>query len=271
MGETSRRAAGDERPRLLDWLATPLFWVVFGGSLLVFDPLQRIARRFGQAPQEWVAGALQAWLVQVWKLAGTRLEVERDPGVERGAPYLIVANHQSMFDIPIFGALLFSNRPKYISKRELAKGIPSISYNLRAGGHALIDRDDRAGATRAIRALAGQVKERGVSAVIYPEGTRARRGALRSFKPAGALALFDEAPDIPVVAVTIDESWRLLQYNLFPVRFGTKVRVRIGAPIARKPDEDRSALLESTRREIEATLARWRGEAPDREDDDGSE
>lgn len=233
--------------------------------MLFFDVLQRVAYRFGRAPQEWVAGILQRWLIQVWKVAGTTLQVERDERILPGEPYLIVANHQSMFDIPIFGALLFSNRPKYISKRELAKGIPSISYNLRVGGHALIDRDDRAGATRAIRELAAQVKERGVSAVIYPEGTRARRGALGKFRPAGALALFDEAPDVPIVTVTIDESWRLLQFNLFPVRFGTRVRVRIGAPVARKPDEDRRVLLADARHEIESTLARWRGTPPPEE------
>jgi 1-acyl-sn-glycerol-3-phosphate acyltransferase len=175
-----------------------------------------------------------------------------------GAPYLIIANHQSMFDIPLFGALLVHNFPKYVSKRELAKWIPSISYNLRRGGNALIDRDDRAGATRAIRELARQVTERGVSAVIYPEGTRARQGKLGRFRPAGALALLDEAPEIPVVVVAIDASWRLLQFNLLPIPFGVTVRVSIGAPIERHPDEDRAALLADTRSRIEKTLERWR-------------
>jgi 1-acyl-sn-glycerol-3-phosphate acyltransferase len=244
----------------VDWVVTPFFLLAFGGTLLVFDPLQRVARLFGQRPQEYVAGALQAALVWVFHLAGTRLLVERDPGVLPWKPYLVIANHQSMFDIPIFGALLFSNFPKYVSKRELANWIPSISYNLRRGGNALIDRDDRAGATRAIRELGAQVRARGVSAVIYPEGTRARQGKLGRFRPAGALALLDEAPDIPIVVVTIDESWRLLQSNLLPIPFGVRVHVSIGAPIERRADEDRAALLADARGQIEKTLARWRGE-----------
>jgi 1-acyl-sn-glycerol-3-phosphate acyltransferase len=257
MGEPTPVAV---RPRLVDWLVTPLFLIGFAAALLLFDPLQRIARLFGQRPQEIVAGVLQVTLVWVFRLAGTRLSVERDPGVRPGVPYLVIANHQSMFDVPIFGALLSTNFPKYIAKRELAKGIPSISYNLRRGGNAVIDRNDRAGATRAIRELGAQVRERGVSAVIYPEGTRARHGELGPFKPAGVLALLDEAPDVPVVVVAIDESWRLLRFNLLPIPFGTRVRVSIGAPIARRPDEDRHALLLEARAQIEDTLARWRAE-----------
>ena len=263
-GETGADRTRAPHPRWVDWLVTPLFWLGFGGALLVFDPLQRVARLFGQRPQEYVAGALQVVLVAVFGLVGTRLVVERDHGVRPWSPYLVIANHQSMFDVPIFGALFFSNFPKYVSKRELARWIPSISYNLRRGGNAIIDRGDREGATRAIRALGARVRERGVSAVIYPEGTRARAGELGTFKPAGALALLDEAPEVPVVAVAIDESWRLLRYNLFPIPFGTRVRVRIGAPIARSADEDRHGILLEARAQIEKALAGWRAEGTSR-------
>jgi len=265
MSDPKREAqpSGPERarPRALDWLVTPVFLLAFGVTLLVFDPLQRAARLFGPRPQEVVAGGLQVALVAVFRLAGTRVEAERDPRVLPRTPYLVVANHQSMFDIPLFGALLFSNFPKYVSKRELARWIPSISYNLRRGGNAVIDRSDREGATRAIRQLGRTVRERGVSAVIYPEGTRARRGELGPFKPAGALALMEEAPEVPVLPVAIDGSWRLLRFNLWPVPFGTRVRVRIGAPLKRRPGEeedDRRVLLARCRSEIEATLVRWR-------------
>ena len=75
------------------------------------------------------------------------------------------------------------------------------------------------------------MRERGVSAVIFPEGTRARHGELGKFRPRGTLALLEAAPDTAVVPVCIDESWRLLRYNLRPVPFGTRVRVWIGDPI----------------------------------------
>ncbi|MDX1650692.1 MAG: lysophospholipid acyltransferase family protein, partial [Myxococcota bacterium] len=250
---------GRARPaRVRDWLATVPFLVAFGGILVVFDPIQRLARLFGQRPQEIAAGGLQASLTAAFRICGTRLRVERDAGVEPGRGYILIANHQSMFDVPIFGALLFSNYPKYVSKRELARWIPSISYNLRRGGHALIDRADRTQAVEAIRALGVQARERDVSVVLYPEGTRSRAGELRPFKPAGARALLEAAPELPVVPVAIDDSWRLLAHDLLPVPWGTRVRVHFGAPIARRPDEDPAAILERARDEIAATLRRWR-------------
>jgi 1-acyl-sn-glycerol-3-phosphate acyltransferase len=246
------------RGRPIDWIFSLPFLLLFGAVLLVFDPLQRVARLFGQRPQEWVAGCLQVALVQAIRVAGTRLRVDRSPRVLPHTSYLFVANHQSMFDIPILGALLFSNFPKYVSKQELAHWIPSISYNLRRGGNAIIDRGDREQATRAIRELGERVRDRGVSAVIYPEGTRARAGELGRFRPAGALALLEAAPEVPVVPIAVDESWRLLRFNLLPVPFGTRIRVHIGDPIARHPDADPSALLDEARQEIEKKLEAWR-------------
>jgi len=246
------------RGRPIDWVFSLPFLIGFGAILLVFDPLQRIARLFGQRPQEVVAGCLQVALVQALRLAGTRLQVDRSPHLLPHTSYLFIANHQSMFDIPILGALLFSNFPKYVAKRELAHWIPSISYNLRRGGNSIIDRGDREQATQAIRALGAQVRDRGVSAVIYPEGTRARAGELGRFRPAGALALLEAAPEVPVVPIAIDESWRLLRFNLLPVPFGTRIRVHIGDPIERRPDEDRSALLDGARQEIEKVIGGWR-------------
>jgi 1-acyl-sn-glycerol-3-phosphate acyltransferase len=242
----------------VDWIFTLPFLIAFGLILLVFDPLQRVARVFGPRPHEVVVGLLQVSLVGAFRLCGTRLDVERSPGVAPRTPYVIIANHQSLFDIPILGALLFSNFPKYVSKQELARWLPSISYNLRRGGNAIIDRGDRAGAEQAIRTLGVQAQERGVSVVIYPEGTRSRAGALRRFRPAGTLALLDAAPELAVVPVVIDGSWRLLSHNLLPVPFGVRIRLRFGDPIPRGEARDDKAIVASTRAEIETTLQHWR-------------
>ena len=244
--------------RLLDWVASLPFLFAFGATLLLFDPLQRVARLFGPRLHEIVVGWMQVSLVAACRICGTRFEVERAPGVRPNTPYLLIANHQSMFDIPIVGALLLSNFPKYVSKRELASWIPSISYNLRRGGNALIDRSDRAQAVEAIRALGERAQARGVSVVIYPEGTRSRAGELKPFKPGGTITLLQAAPALEVVPVTIDGSWRLLCHNLLPVPFGTRIRVRFADPIARSAGDDPAHLLERAHAEIETTLLRWR-------------
>jgi 1-acyl-sn-glycerol-3-phosphate acyltransferase len=242
---------------VLSWVGTALFLPVFGAILLVFDVGQRLARLFGQRPQEYVAGALQVALVAAFRLCGTRVRVERAAGFRPHTSYIVISNHQSMFDIALIGALLFSNFPKYVSKRELGRWIPSVSYNLRRGGHVLIDRGDTAGAVAAIRALGARLRD-GVSAVIFPEGTRARAGALGEFRRAGTVALLESAPDVPVVPLAIDESWRLLRHNMLPVPWGVRVRVGIGEPIARRPGEEPDALLARVRNDIAETLARWR-------------
>jgi 1-acyl-sn-glycerol-3-phosphate acyltransferase len=244
--------------RLLSWLATFVFLPVFGAVMVVFDAAQRVAYLFGSRPQEYVAGAVQWVLVRTFGICGTRLLVERSPEIRPWTSYIIVSNHQSMFDIVILGSLFFSNFPKYISKRELGRWIPTVSFNLRVGGHVLIDRGDAPQAVRSIRDLGRRVRAGRCSAMIFPEGTRARAGELGRFKPAGTLALLEEAPTTPVVPVVIDESWRLLRHNYLPVPFGTRVRVHLGAPIARREGDDPAALLAQVHAEIAQTLARWR-------------
>ena len=246
---------------LLSWLTTLVFLPVFGTVMVVFDVAQRIAYLFGSRRQEYVAGAVQWVLVRTFGICGTRVSVERSPEVRSWTPYIVISNHQSMFDIVILGSLFFSNFPKYISKRSLGTWIPTVSYNLRVGGHVLIDRGDAPQAIAGIRDLGRRVRAGRCSAMIFPEGTRARTGELGRFKPAGTTALLEEAPDVAVVPVTIDESWRLLRYNYLPVPFGTRVRVRLGAPIARRPDETPEGILAAVHDDIADTLARWRKSA----------
>ena len=66
--------------QLGSWLSTLVFLPVFGLVMVVFDVAQRIARLFGQRPQEYVAGALQWALVRTFGICDTRLAVERSPG-----------------------------------------------------------------------------------------------------------------------------------------------------------------------------------------------
>ncbi len=244
----------------MDWVFSLPFLIAFGLILIVFDPLQRVARLFGPRPHEVVVGLLQTSLLGAFRLCGTRLQVDRSPAVAPRTPYVIIANHQSLLDIPILGALLFSNFPKYVSKRELARWIPSISFNLRRGGNAVIDRGDRVQAEQAIRALGARAQERRVSVVIYPEGTRARTGELGRFKHTGTLALLEAAPQLEVVPVAIDGSWRLLCHNLMPVPFGVRIRLRFGQPIPRGEANDDPVIFERARTEIEETLRLWRWE-----------
>lgn len=240
--------------KVLQWILTIPFWIAFGLALLVFDIAGRIVRPFSLRAFEIVMGALQRTLVAVFAILGTRVEIDRHPDIASNTGYAIISNHQSLIDIVLIGGLLFTNYPKYVAKKELGKGIPSISLNLKRGGNALIDRNDRMQSIRAITEMAKEAQDRNVSVVIFPEGTRSRDGSLGEFKPAGSLALLRAANRLPVVPTAIDGSWRLSQ--LWPAPVGQRVRIRFGQPIERSPGDEKE-LTEQAYRFIRATLEEW--------------
>jgi 1-acyl-sn-glycerol-3-phosphate acyltransferase len=238
--------------RLLSWLVTIPFLVAFGLVLVVYDVAGRLVRPFSFTAFEWVMASLQRTLLVVFRLFGTRLVVERSPAIEPRTGYVVVSNHQSLFDIVIIGGLLFSNLPKYVAKAELGRWIPSVSLNLTHGGHALIDRGDRRQAVEAIRRLGRTVQLRNRSAVIFPEGTRSRDGDLGTFRRAGAAALLAAADHLPVVPVAIQGSWRL--NRLWPFRPGATVRVSLGDPLPRS-EGDAVAKIDAARHWIASKLS----------------
>jgi 1-acyl-sn-glycerol-3-phosphate acyltransferase len=244
--------------KVIDWIFTVPFLIVFGLTLVVFEPIARIARMFGLRPMEVTMGVMQKTLLGAFRIGGTRLVVEQSPQILPRTGYILVSNHQSLFDIPIFGGLLFSNYPKYISKRELGRWLPSVSFNLTHGGNAIIDRGDPVQARAAIRELGEAAEQRNVAVVIFPEGTRSRDGRLKSFRSGGLSELLTAAPSLPIVPTTIDGAWELLKYKMFPVPFGTRVRVRFSDPLSRTADEDPAEVLAEVRDIIAATLDEWR-------------
>jgi 1-acyl-sn-glycerol-3-phosphate acyltransferase len=242
---------------LRDWLFTIPTLIAFGLSLVVFDITGRIALLFGLRPFEWTMAALQRTLLSVFAISGVRFDVEGLDGFDQSGGYLFISNHQSMYDVPIFGGILIRNFPKYVAKRSLARGIPSISLNLRRGGNALIDRGERAQALTAIAQMAAECQDRSVSAVIFPEGTRSRDGSLASYRVGGVAALMEGAPELEIIPTVIDGSWRVFLNNMFPVPFGTHVRVAFGEPIPRDSNEDPEVVLEQCREWAVETLSRW--------------
>ena len=240
-----------------DWIFTIPFLIAFGLTLGFYDLVGRLALRRGPRAFERAMASLQKSLVGTFRICGTQITIEKSDLIEPDRGYAIISNHQSMFDIAIIGGTLFTNYPKYVAKKELGKWIPSISLNLTRGGNALIDRKDRSQSLRAIKEMAATSQQRDVSVMIFPEGSRSRDGELREFKRGGMTTMLKQADQLPVIPVAVDGSWRLLVNNLFPVPYGTKVRVRFGDPIARSPD-DADEVAQEAEAWIRKTLAEWR-------------
>jgi len=126
---------------LLGCLLTPVYHFYFGFMLVIFHPVQVAADHlFGDMARKKVVDFLNGALVKGLCLLGCRIKFSGFEKIPADRPVIIVSNHQSLYDIPpvVYGFRKYY--PKFISKIELSRHLPSISYNLRHGKSALIDR-----------------------------------------------------------------------------------------------------------------------------------
>jgi len=136
-----------------------------------------------------------------------------------------------MNDIPPLIWYFRRHHPKFVSKKELGKGIPSVSYNLRHGGSVLIDRKNKEQALKAISKLGSYIEQFNRSAVIFPEGTRSKDGVPKAFHTGGLKVLMNHAPSALIVPISINNSWKLLRYGKFPYGIGTHIKIRVHEPV----------------------------------------
>lgn len=242
--------------RLGDWIGSILFLPVFGLILVIFDPLQRTARSISFHAHEKIVALLNSALCLSLRLAGTRVEIYKSDTAPLGGPALIVSNHQSLFDIPLLYRCFRNSFPRFIAKQELARWIPSVSYNLRRGGNAIIDRSNARQSLRVLQDLGTRMNALRFSTVLFPEGTRARDGTLKQFKSAGFATLMNALPNVPIIPVAIDGSWRLASRHCFPVPWGCRIRISIGTPISLSPETSAKSALDKCHDFIEEQLNR---------------
>jgi len=136
-----------------------------------------------------------------------------------------------MYDIPPLIYFLRKHHAKFISKIELAKGIPSISFNLKYGGAANIDRKDPKQSIGEILKLAKNMKEKNWSTVIFPEGTRSKTGVMKPFAVGGIATILKKVPHALIVPIAINNSWKMVQYGAFPLRAFTPMSWEVLTPI----------------------------------------
>ena len=220
--------------KAIGWLLTPLHFALFMVVLLIFHVAQVLTLPFGYATHKRVVDYLNFCILASLKVMGTRIEFRCEHELPTDTPLIVVANHQSMYDIPMLGWVFRNHHPKYVAKIELSKGLPSISYNLRHGGSVLINRSDARASMRAIQKFGKQVEEHRYAACIFPEGTRARDGVMKEFNPAGLIMLMRAAPSAIIVPVAIDGSWELMRYRMRPVPFGVRVRCTVLTPVSQR-------------------------------------
>ena len=237
--------------KLISYPLTIIYAFAFLLTIVIFHPIQAFCYRvFGYEALKKSVDALQFCLMRCLNILGTRFTFDNPYDIPTNQPIIIVSNHQSMYDISPLMWYMRKHHPKFISKIELGKGIPSVSYNLRHGGSCLIDRKNPRQSLPAIMKFGEYIEKTKRAAVIFPEGTRSVDGKPKPFQTKGLEILLKKIPSALVVPITINNSWKTLRYGKFPMGLGTHIKFTVHKPIKVSTFANRQDLINS----VETTI-----------------
>lgn len=204
--------------KFLGYFLSPIAVIAFLLVLCIFQPIQWVCYRFfGYAAHKKAVDILNFFLTSTVYILGDTVTFINRQNLPVGRPMIFIANHQSLLDIPPLIWHLRKYHAKFISKIELTKGIPSISYNLKYGGGANIDRKDPRQSLMEMSKLGIRMKENKWSAVIFPEGTRSKTGLVKPFQAGGIGIILKKCPEALLVPIAIKDSWKMIKYGLYPL------------------------------------------------------
>jgi 1-acyl-sn-glycerol-3-phosphate acyltransferase len=172
--------------------------IVLGTTLMV---VVRIS------PDSKVPGTLaRIWSRIFLAVTATRSTIDGLHHIEPGTSYVVVSNHISNLDPPFHIAHL-PLPIRFLAKKELFR-LPVFGSAMRAYGIVETDRQGQAAAHRAINEQVAVQVARGMSLIIYPEGTRSKSGTLAPFKRgAFRIAIDNGMPILPTALVGTHEAW----------------------------------------------------------------
>lgn len=241
--------------KVLAYPLTVLYFICFGLTLVVFHPIQWICFNWiGYQAHKISVDWLQFSLMRCLNVLGTRFTFENPYDIDTNQPLIIVANHQSMYDISPIMWYMRKYHPKFIAKKELGKGIPSVSYNLRHGGSALIDRKNPRQALPAIMKFGDYIEDTKRAAVIFPEGTRSKTGIPKPFQTKGLEIMIKKVPSGTIVPISINNSWKMLRYGKFPMGIGNHLKFTVHQPIKIATFVNKEDLIASVEKVISSNI-----------------
>ena len=233
---------------------TVVFYLLFGLVLVVFHPIQWVCNTiFGYKAHKKSVDFLNFFILACLRVLGTSYQLKTLKNCPKNVPILVVSNHQSLWDIPPLVWHLRNIHPNFVSKIELGKGIPSVSYNLRHGGAVLIDRKNPRQALKAMIKFANYLNENNRSGVIFPEGTRSKTNVPKRFQRKGLALLLKKMPEAYVLPITINNSWKLQKHGMFPMPLGVRIKYELH-PFIKVSDFDTEALIDKIESQIKSGI-----------------
>lgn len=214
-------------------LFTIVMFIIFGLIWLVTVPFDKNREVSHHVSRFWsrVIYGFSPW----WKVKVSGME-----HIKKGQPYIVVSNHQSTLDIPLLYVLSFNF--KWVSKREVYK-IPFFGWVLWMHGDVAIERGGVASA-RKMMADCEKYLDRGVSVIMFPEGTRTKTGHVNNFKE-GAMTLAVQS-GYPILPVVIDGTFDAFKGGRIAAPHTFQVKVL--------PPVNSDQITKSTPKELRDTL-----------------
>jgi len=210
--------------KLLSIIITPIFYLIFLLILVVFHIVQVVALNlFGHNVHDKSVALLNLFLMRSQVILGTKFKFNNFKSFPTNKPIIIIANHQSMWDIPPIVWRYRKHHPKFIAKKELTKGIPSISYNLKHGGSVCIDRKNAEESIQKIKVFAQFMGEKKYAVCVFPEGTRSKDRKVKPFKIGGLATIIKEIPNAVVIPIAIKDTGKIDNTGSFFLNLGVKV------------------------------------------------
>ncbi|MDF3054767.1 MAG: phospholipid/glycerol acyltransferase [Gammaproteobacteria bacterium] len=191
---------------------------------------------------------------QILALIGANHSIRFMPGfkMDSKTPYIFMANHASLFDLPLLYANM-SGTIRFLVKKSLFD-MPFFGDAITQTEFLPIDMRN----PDSMQALFNQIKEKlksGVRIFIFPEGGRTRTEEMLSFKPGGfRLARETGAHIIPVGITGTREA---MPAKTFLLKRGVPLSLCVGHPIDTAPFqkiESQKSLMEKVEKEIRALM-----------------
>ncbi|MBM4331797.1 MAG: 1-acyl-sn-glycerol-3-phosphate acyltransferase [Deltaproteobacteria bacterium] len=174
----------------------------------------------------WPSFFQRTWVNWLLRSNGIRLRPRGLEQLDKGQPYILVSNHASILDIP--GIISASPFPlRFVAKKSLG-WFPLFGWFISLAGHILIDRNNAKSTLISLK-KAGALLKKGISIVVFPEGTRTPDGQVKNFKEgAFLLALQSKAQIVPV---SISGTYKMLPRTGWCFRPGI-MELNIGEPVS---------------------------------------
>jgi 1-acyl-sn-glycerol-3-phosphate acyltransferase len=215
------------------YIISLIYYFFFLVVLIFFQPIQWIALKvFGYSGLKNTFDFVTLLSLKCCLLIGVRYTFENRELIPKNVPIIFVSNHQSLYDTVGLNWYLRRFHCAFVTKKELGKGIPGVSFYIRNSKCVQIDRNNPKQAIPQIKALAEYIETNNRSAIIFPEGTRSKTGEPKEFAQSGVKILCKYAPSAYVVPVSINNSWEIVKNGSVPLSLGHHLLFTVHKPLA---------------------------------------